>query len=123
MPGERSPRIVSLTWGRMETDDGHIYSDARLYPGGGDHWDWELTGTKHIPGIQITDVEDLLAHGAKVVVISLGHYKRLHVSKKTLQLLSDQGITTHVLPTAEARDLYNELAQTEPVGGLFHTTC
>jgi hypothetical protein len=29
----------------------------------------------------------------------------------------------HVLPTQHAMALYNKLAQAEPVGGLFHTTC
>jgi hypothetical protein len=28
-----------------------------------------------------------------------------------------------VLPTEHAVALYNKLAQTEAVGGLFHTTC
>jgi len=35
---------------------------------------------------------------------------------------SDQ-LAVHVLPTQHAVALYNKLAQTEPVGGLFHTTC
>jgi len=34
---------------------------------------------------------------------------------------SDQ-LAVRVLPTQHAVALYNKLAQTEPVGGLFHTT-
>lgn len=119
----RSPRIVSLTWGRLETDNGHIYSDAILYPGGGTHWDWELTGTRHVPGIQVSDIEEMLHHGAKVVVLSLGHYKRLKVSPQTLQVLEQHGVDVHILQTDEAMKVYNQLAETEMVGGVFHTTC
>lgn len=32
-------------------------------------------------------------------------------------------MTVHVAETAEAVDLYNELAAIRPVGGLFHSTC
>jgi hypothetical protein len=37
--------------------------------------------------------------------------------------LKERGVAAHVLPTTQAVDLYNELAEKEPVGGLFHTTC
>jgi hypothetical protein len=68
-------------------------------------------------------VEELLEHGATVVVLSRGVYERLGVSRETLELLADRGITAHVLQTEKAVELYNELAQFERVGGLFHTTC
>ena len=42
----------------------------------------------------------------------------------SIELTSEQKqIKTHVLPTAEAAALYNKFAETEAVGGLFHTTC
>jgi len=37
--------------------------------------------------------------------------------------LEEQQIPMHVLPTQYAVALYNKLAQTEAVGGLFHATC
>jgi len=40
-----------------------------------------------------------------------------------LEFLEKRQIEAHVLPTAEAAQLYNQLAETKPVGGLFHTTC
>jgi hypothetical protein len=40
-----------------------------------------------------------------------------------LDFLKEQRITAHVLPTKEAVALYNKLAETQSVGGLFHTTC
>jgi hypothetical protein len=99
------------------------FKDAKLYPGGAREWNWKETGTDHTPGIQPTDVDELLEHGARVVVLSSGMYRRLRTSRETLQMLENQGVPVHVLPTEEAVRLYNELREKEPVGGLFHTTC
>ena len=43
--------------------------------------------------------------------------------KLTLEFLEQRQIRVHVLPTQHAVALYNKLAQTDAVGGLFHTTC
>jgi hypothetical protein len=64
----------------------------------------------------------LLEHGAKVVVLSRGMAECLHVPRETLDFLKERQIPVHVLPTQHAVAL-NKLAQTEPVGRLFHTTC
>lgn len=59
----------------------------------------------------------------KVVVLSRGMKECLHVPRETLDFLKEREVAAHVLPTAEAVKLYNELAEKELVGGLFHTTC
>jgi hypothetical protein len=97
--------------------------DFKLYPGGGRAWDWKETGTHHVPGIQPADIQELLDHGSRVVVLSRGMQLALQTCPETIQLLRDQGITYHVEETKAAVELYNQLAQTEPVGGLFHSTC
>jgi hypothetical protein len=76
-----------------------------------------------VPGIQPADVEELLAHGATVIVLSKGILERLRVCPQTLQMLSSRGIDTHVLQTDQAVELYNHLREQAPVGGLFHSTC
>ena len=81
------------------------------------------TGTAHRPGIQIADVQELPDHDAKVVVLSRGMAECLHVPQETLDFLEQRQIAVHVLPTQHAVALYNKLARTETVGGLFHTTC
>ena len=48
---------------------------------------------------------------------------RLQTCPETLQFLKDKGIGVHVEETRKAADLYNKLAESEPVGGLFHSTC
>src|SRR2546423_15243758 len=65
-----SPTIVSVAWGRMEVAGLGVGKDFKLYPGGGREWDWSETGTRHQPGIQPADVEELLTHGATIVVLS-----------------------------------------------------
>ena len=70
-------------------------------------------------GFEIADVQELLQHGAKVVVLSRGMAECLHVPRETLEFLEQQHVAVHVLPTQQAVARYNKLAQTELVGGLF----
>jgi hypothetical protein len=120
----RSPLIINVSWGRLEVDGkAQTYKDAKLFPGGSCEWNWCKTGTNHKPGIQIADVQELLEHGAKVVVLSRGMAECLQVSPETLEFLKQRQIAVHVLSTQHAVAVYNKLAQTELVGGLFHTTC
>lgn len=119
----RSPRILEISWGRMEVEGLGVGKDFKLYPGGGRAWDWAETGTRHVPGIQPDDVEELLSHGATTVVLSLGIDQQLQVDPRTLQVLNDRSVTVHVAQTLEAVKVYNELVDTGPVGGLFHSTC
>jgi len=99
------------------------FKDAKLYPGGAKKWDWNETGTDHSPGIQPSDVEELLEHGSKVIVLSKGMYGRLLVKEETVRLLKERNIKTYILKTKKAVTVYNDLRKKEPTGGLFHTTC
>ena len=119
----KSPRIVRLSWGRIEVEGGIRFRDAKLYPGGSREWDWRETGTEHDPGIQPEDVEELLQHGAKRVVLSKGQQGRLQVCPETLRMLKSKGIAVEVLETDGAVRRYNAIRESEPVGGLFHSTC
>jgi hypothetical protein len=119
----RSPRIMALAWGKIEVEGAGTFRDAKLFPGGAREWDWRETGTEHTPGIQPTDVRDLLDRGATTIVLSQGMLRRLRICPETLELLKQQGVRVHVLPTQDAVDLYNNLRKTEQVAGLFHTTC
>lgn len=119
----RSPRVLSISWGRMEVETLGAGRDFILYPGGGRPWDWNETGTHHDPGIQPADVADLLEHGATVVVLSRGMECRLGTCPETLDLLRARDIEVHVEETLKAVELYNDLAASRPVGGLFHSTC
>jgi hypothetical protein len=121
---ERSPAILRLAWGRLEIEGVGTMKDAKVWPGGGRTWDWGETGTRHEPGIQPADVDELLEHGAGVVVLSRGQDQQLLTAPETLDLLRERGVEVHVEETKAAVQRYNELAeQGLPVGGLFHSTC
>jgi hypothetical protein len=107
----------------MEVEGLGAGKDFKLYPGGGRAWDWAETGTRHSPGIQPADVEELVARGATAVVLSRGMNKQLRVPPDTRRYLDERSITVHVAETREAVRIYNDLAGGTPVAGLFHATC
>lgn len=118
-----SPKILAVSWGQLEVDGLGIGKDFKLFPGGGRAWDWNETGTRHNPGIQPADVEELISRGATTVVLSQGMDMKLHVDQATLTFLEKKGITAHVAETCLAVTIYNTLAENTLVGGLFHSTC
>ena len=119
-----SPRILDISWGMLEVEGSdHQYKDAKLYPGGSRDWNWRETSTEHNPGIQSSDVLELLEHGAEVIILSRGVLGRLQVQDDTLRMLEDREVIVHVLKTKEAVHLYNDLCEKEAVGALIHSTC
>jgi hypothetical protein len=76
-----------------------------------------------VPGIQPADVQELIEHGAKAVVLSKGIWERLNVCPETLEVLAQSRIEVEVLQTEAAVKRFNELRESMPVGGLFHSTC
>src|SRR5215472_15050430 len=105
---KRSPRIIEISWGHIEVEDLGSGKDVKLYPGGGREWDWTETGTRHIPGVQPADVEELLERGATTVVLSQGMDNKLHVDPATLDYLRQRSVTVHVAQTREAAQIYNK---------------
>jgi len=119
-----SPRVIHFSWGRVEVDGFDTpFKDVKLYPGGARAWDWNETGTRHIPGIQPADVQEVLDHGAVVIILSKGVDEQLHVMQETLDLLRERGIEVHVLQSEKAITKYNELREAHAVGAVIHSTC
>jgi len=122
--GMRSPRISSMAWGNMTVEAVGTGKDFKLWPGGGRPWDWAETGTRHTPGIQPADIEELLTRGADVLVFGRGFDGRLDLSKAAARYLDARGVTYYFETTPAAVARYNQLAtEGRAVGGLFHTTC
>lgn len=119
----KSPKITSFSWGHLETSDGNSYKDAKLYPGGSEEWDWNETGTSHVPGIQPADVQALLDHNCEVIILSKGVNERLQTKEETRRLLEEKQLEYKILQTEEAISEYNDLAETKKVGALIHSTC
>lgn len=119
-----SPRITALAWGRVEVAGApRPFRDVMLYPGGARPWDWRTTGTRHRPGIQQADVDELLAHGAEAVVLSRGMLGLLGAPAALLDGLRARGVEVHHLRTPAAVARYNALAASRPVAALIHSTC
>jgi hypothetical protein len=38
----------------------YTFKDCKVWPDGAKEWDWDLTGTRHQPGTQPADIEELL---------------------------------------------------------------
>ena len=119
-----SPRIESVVWGQMEVEGFPSVTDMKLWPGGGRSWDWRETDTHHAPGIQIADVEELIDHGANVIVLSRGMQLMLETCPETLEHFAQRQVAYHIAETREAVRIYNDLVQGGArAGGLFHSTC
>lgn len=120
---KKSPKIVNLSWGKIEVEGFTTFKDVKLFPGGCREWNWQETGTQHSPGIQYSDVQELLNNNAKIVILTRGVLGRLKVQKEVVEKLKSEGIIVHIFKTKEAVKLYNNLAKSEKVGALLHTTC
>lgn len=118
-----SPAIESFKWGSVTTAEGNSYKDVMLYPGGSREWDWNRTGTSHVPGILPEDVQFLLDRDAEVIILSKGVNERLRTSDKTFNLLKEKNIPYYQLQTEKAIERYNKLCKEKAVGALIHSTC
>lgn len=121
---EPSPKILALEWGKIDIEHLGTGKDFKLWPGGGRAWDWRETGTQHHPGIQISDVEELLHKGCQIIILTKGRLHRLKIPTATINFLKDKGIEVIVAETKKGVTLYNKYVEEgSPVGGLFHSTC
>ena len=123
MNRQDTPHIDHISWGRIEVQGIGCFKDAKVFPGGARIWDWRETGTHHVPGIQPSDIKELLEHGAEEIVLSRGSLKALKVCPETLELLDNEHIPVHVLQTKKAVEKFNQLRKSVAVAGLFHSTC
>ena len=68
-------------------------------------------------------MDELLEHGAEVVILTRGRVRALSVPDETVARVEAAGAEALVLPTGQAIEKYNELREDRAVGGLFHSTC
>ena len=119
--------ITDLSWGNMEVSiagEKLHFKDCKVWPGGALAWDWGETDTHHSPGIQPTDIEEILEKDVEAVVLAQGQLGRLGVSPEVETFLRERGVDYHIEKTKKAVTLFNELVQKgKRVGGLFHSTC
>ena len=78
----------------------------------------QTTGNK-----RLAQIRKIIERGAEAVVLSKGIWERLNVCPETFEILAKNGIKMEVLQTEAAVERFNELRESMPVGGLFHSTC
>src|SRR5262245_22074977 len=115
--------IATFRWGQIVDSNGRAFKDARLFPGGGEEWDWRRTGTRHDPGIQIADLEDLVATKPDVVILSRGVDLVLQVPQATVDHARAHAKAVLVLQSEQAVAVYNRRVANERVVALIHSTC
>ena len=119
--------ITHISWGKMHVfmnGETHEFKDCKIWPEGAKSWDWNLTGTNHDPGIQPTDIKEILDQNVEVMVLSRGMELKMNVCPETEDLLKSQQIVYYLKETKEAVELFNRLSQEgKRVGGIFHSTC
>ena len=72
----------------------------------------------------MSDIEELLEHGAEVIVLSKGMEERLRVSENVVDEIRKRGVQVYVAETREAVRIYGEeLKRGRKVGALVHSTC
>lgn len=119
--------ITDLSWGSMEVSiagEKQHFKDCKIWPGGARAWDWGETGTHHSPGVQLADVEEILAKDVEVLILTRGQLGRLGISPDTEEKLRERGVSYHIERTKKAVRLFNDMVrQGKRVGGVFHSTC
>jgi hypothetical protein len=115
--------IATFRWGVIVDATGRTFKDARLFPGEVEEWDWGRTGTRHNPGIQIADLEDLLSTEPDTVILSRGVDLVLQVPQATIRHARAHASTVLVLQSEQAVAEYNRRIAHERVVALIHSTC
>ena len=126
------PTITHLEWGKVQVKhpdgteilyDSQTAKDCKIFPDGSIGWDWNLTGTRHRPGIQIADVKDIVDK-VDVLILTRGVLGVLQIKAETLEYLDSLGKKYHCALTNDAVKLYEELVEKgEKVGIILHSTC
>ncbi len=115
--------VTGFRWGEIVVADDRTFKDARLHPDGAEEWDWRKTGTRHDPGIQTTDLADLIAMKPDVIILSRGVDLVLQVPQATIDYAKAHARTVPVLQSEQAVAEYNRRVATERAVALIHSTC
>ncbi len=120
------PLITSIEWGKstIQFNGKNVtFKDMKLWPNNAKTWNWQETGTQHVPGIQVADLEEFI-NDVEVVVLTYGKQCVLQVPQETIDYITKKGKTYYAGQTDEMVQKYNQLIQEgKKVGGLFHSTC
>jgi len=113
--------ISSLEWGKIVVNN-KTFKDIKIWNTTVKEWNWQETGTRHVPGIQEADFIEFIDQ-VDYLILSEGMENQLQVSGSALDNI---GPTVKVIVgnTKDAVNKYNEIVRKGyRVGGLFHSPC
>lgn len=111
-------RLGGYRFGKIEVDGVPHYEDLWICAGRLSRW-WRKEGHRVHP----EDLREVLELSPEALIIGTGFAGMVRVTQEVRDLLFSKGIELFVLPTKEAVDLYNRLAQKKRVAVLLHLTC
>lgn len=117
-------------WGRLIVYVNKMpqeFKDVKVWVGSKDaqakEWDWNITKTRHVPGIQPVDLDEFIDQ-VDEVILTRGVELVLQVPQETIDYVKSKGKVCHVGETPDMIELFNRLVdQGKKVGGVFHSTC
>ena len=112
--------IDSVTFGAMTINGKRLSSDLIIFPDGhvADSW-WRDRGHYYT----LKDIQSLVDAKPEIIVAGTGMSGMVRVDPKLKGILSDSGIDLKAMPTPDAIKVFNQLIESNRVGGCFHLTC
>jgi hypothetical protein len=115
-------KIDHIEWGKIIVQD-ETFKDVIICNDHVEEWDWRKCNTKHDPGIQMSDVIQII-DTIDDLILSTGFENKLKVKPETIRFIEYKKKIYYVLETSEAVKKYNELINNgHRVGALIHSTC
>ena len=113
-------RIQGYQFGRIVIDGKSYASDLLLWPEGVDDSWWRRSGHD----LSAEDLAALADKDLDALVVGRGASGVMQVSDETLRRLEEQFGEVHAVPTRQACEILNRLAESgRRVGAALHLTC
>lgn len=115
-------KLQNYRFGHVESEDDTFDNDLIVMDNWvHDNW-WRNDGHKLVP----EDLKTLVPKNPAKLIIGQGSSSRMKLTKNVRKFLTEKGIDYEAMPTDQAIEVYNQLAEKEnhdKVAGAFHLTC
>lgn len=116
-------KLKNYRFGHVETEDNQSFENDLIVQDDWihDNW-WRQDGHSLVPD----DLESLMPKNPAKLIIGQGASSRMRLTKKVKNYLEEHNVDYEALPTDQAIERYNELAEKhgeDKVAGAFHLTC
>lgn len=116
-------KLTNYRFGHVETEDDQSFDNDLIVQDNWvhDNW-WRENGHQLVPD----DLEALMPKNPGKLIIGQGTSSRMRLTGEVKNFLEENGVDYEALPTDQAIERYNELAEKkgkDNVAGAFHLTC